>query len=211
MHPQIKKKVLESFSLFWAINLLLAMSFGIIYMEIFILGGNVAESSPVEWVQEIMLFFTLLLFFGLAKKQAEYRSFATLVGSFFTCLLIRELDGVFDQITHGFWKYPAWAVAVIAIGYAIKHKQATLEKLVEYSKHPSFGLMLGGLCSLLVFSRLFGMGALWTEVMGDNYVRTVKDLVEEGVELMCYTLIFSSAVWYRLSFKPQVTSLKEAI
>ena len=39
-----------------------------------------------------------------------------------------------------------------------------------------------------------GRGSFWTSVMGENYMRVVKNIVEEGTETLGYTLIFISAV-----------------
>ncbi len=50
-------------------------------------------------------------------------------------------------------------------------------------------LLVTGVMLLLVFSRLFGMGSFWHNVMGDDYVRAVKNIAEEGTELLAYCLI----------------------
>jgi len=55
----------------------------------------------------------------------------------------------------------------------------------------------------LVFSRLYGMGSFWQHVMGEHYVRDVKNISEEGIELLCYSLIALSAVRTRRELKRQ--------
>ncbi|MCW1890551.1 hypothetical protein OK016_20470 [Vibrio chagasii] len=40
---------------------------------------------------------------------------------------------------------------------------------------PHMNLLVTGVMLLLVFSRLFGMGS-WHNVMGDDYVRAVKNI-----------------------------------
>ncbi|WP_438819310.1 hypothetical protein, partial [Colwellia marinimaniae] len=42
---------------------------------------------------------------------------------------------------------------------------------------------------LFVFSRLYGMGDFWEAVMAEHYVRDVKDISEETIELLCYAFI----------------------
>jgi hypothetical protein len=52
------------------------------------------------------------------------------------------------------------------------------------------------LALLLVYSRLFGMGVLWEQAMGANYVRDVKSIAEESTELMAYAMIWLAALGY---------------
>ena len=108
-------------------------------------------------------------------------------------MLIREEDGVFDLIRHGFWVYPAIAVTMIAIAFAIKQKGTTLHAMAQYCQTPSCITMSLALITLLVFSRLMGMGDLWQQVLQGGYVRTLKNIVEEGIELLAYGFILFSA------------------
>jgi hypothetical protein len=41
-----------------------------------------------------------------------------------------------------------------------------------------------------------GMGKLWKLVMGERFIRVVKNVVEEGTELFGYSIIFLAAVEY---------------
>ncbi|MCG7587258.1 hypothetical protein MHN01_16625, partial [Photobacterium sp. OFAV2-7] len=52
--------------------------------------------------------------------------------------------------------------------------------------------------TLFVFARIYGMGDLWQGAMQENYLRSVKNLAEEGVELLAYSLIVFAAAWYCL-------------
>ncbi|MGF1911717.1 hypothetical protein L4C38_20070 [Vibrio kasasachensis] len=54
--------------------------------------------------------------------------------------------------------------------------------------------MIAWVVLLLVFSRIYGMGAFWQDVMNEYYVREVKNIVEEGIELLCYSLICLSGI-----------------
>lgn len=190
-----------SFIFFWVLAILLALSFVAVYAEVIVLNGTVSESSPIEWLEEFIVLLTSYLFYDIARKYKNMRQLGVLAGSFFLCLFIREIDNIFDQIHHGAWKYPALFVAIMACGYVAKDITISLSQLDKYTQHPSFGVMLAGIVSLLVFSRLFGMSVVWESLMGEYYIRGVKNLAEEGVELMCYTLMLSSAIWYWLVAK----------
>lgn len=193
LHPLI-----ISSAYFFGLALLLAASAMVIHLEVTQISGNVGENSLVEYLQEGYLFITGSLFAAVAFKRSEQRGFAFLASAFFYIMLIRELDGLFDQISHGFWKYPAWLLATSAIGYAWSHKKTSIEPLTKYINHKSYGLMLAGITTLLVFARIYGMGDVWQGVMQENYMRSVKNLAEEGVELLAYSLIVFAAAWYCL-------------
>ncbi|WP_264874399.1 hypothetical protein [Vibrio agarivorans] len=195
MHAKTTMKALltKGFSFF----VFLALPAIIIHIDVRLLGSQVGENSWVEYTQELSLLAIIIIFAYLYQLDRHYRSFAVLLGGFFTCLLIRELDGVFDQIVHGFWKYPAWAVASISCFYAFGlHRVRTLNQLSAFMAHPSFGLMLAAMGVLMVFSRLFGMGELWQAFLQDEYARGVKNLAEEGVELLDYSIALYSVAWY---------------
>ncbi|ANQ29641.1 hypothetical protein BA894_23500 [Vibrio natriegens] len=183
---------------FFLLSLLLASSAFAVHIDILYLHNDIGEKSLTEYLQEVYLLITSVLFMQVARHQQQ-RGFAVLVSAFFCLLLIRELDSLFDLIIHGFWKYPAWIITLSAITYSSFHLKSTINPLVEYTKHSSFSLMLGALATLLVFSRLLGMGELWQGLMQDNYMRGVKNTVEEGVELLAYSLILFSAIWYNRS------------
>lgn len=194
LHPLIISTVY-----FLGLALLLAVSALVIRLEVTQVSGNIGENSLVEYLQESYLFIAGSLFTAVAVMRSEQRGFAFLASALFYTMLIRELDGLLDQINHGFWKYPAWLLATSAIGYASLNKKTLIEPLTKYVNHESYGLMLAGILILLVFSRIYGMGDVWQGIMKEGYMRSVKNLAEEGVELLAYSLIVFSAAWYCFS------------
>lgn len=63
-------------------------------------------------------------------------------------------------------------------------------------KHPSDGMLSAGLLTVLLFARLMGMGTLWHTLLADEFIRTVKNAVEEGTELFGYTLCLLATLSY---------------
>ena len=55
-------------------------------------------------------------------------------------------------------------------------------------------LLLAVTVLLVIYSRLIGMGALWESLLSDGYLRTAKNFVEEGSELMAYGVITVAAL-----------------
>ncbi len=158
-------------------------------IDFVLLGNSIGEISVTEFTEQFMLVIAAGCFFYLANAQPKLRHAAVLIGSFFLVMIIRENDAFFDHINHGFWVYPALVTTIAALFYATKNGKNTLEQLALIVESKHMNLLIVGMALLLVYSRLFGMGGFWKEVMGQDYVRLVKDIAEEGTELLAYSII----------------------
>lgn len=174
----------------------LAALVGLVFIDVHWLHNFVHETSLTEAAQELLLLAISGGFFAAARRQAERRSAWMLVGGFFLCMLIREMDFAFDALWHGAWVWFALAVALACLVHAARHIAATVRGLAYFVTHPAYGMMCAGLLCILVFSRLFGMSALWQTLMLDGYNRVVKNMVEEGCELLGYGLCLLATLSY---------------
>lgn len=175
----------------------LAALMGLMFIDVHWLHNFVYETSLTESAQEVMLAAISGLFFVAARRQVAYRHAWVLAGGFFLCMLIREMDFAFDMLWHGSWLWFALAVTLGCLWYASRHIEATVQGLAHFVTHPSYGMMCAGLLCILVFSRLFGMNSLWQMLMLDGYNRVVKNMVEEGCELLGYAFCLIAALGYR--------------
>jgi hypothetical protein len=128
-----------------------------------------------------------------AWKRPEARGFLALVAGFFGVMLIREADMFLDVITQGFWIYPALALSVAVIVYAARQRGTVIAPAIESASTKPFAYLIVGLLLVIVFSRAFGTGQLWEEVMGEDYRRIYKSVIQEGIELLGYVLVFFGA------------------
>ncbi len=178
---------------------LVGVAFAMIWLDIAVFRTEILEISFTEITQEAML-FTCALLFWTAPGLPNQRGFKILAGGFFACLLMRELDGLFDPISHSAWCWPFGLIALICIGLAFRpgRKSGTFEALAAFSRTPAFGGFSTAMGSL-VFSRIFGMGALWHLILDDGYARLAKTAVEEGIELLTYAMWFAVSIEYFLS------------
>ena len=149
--------------------LVMATPVALLYADIHWLRNSVGEWSLVELTQLGFLTTTVLAFVRLARAREDERGFAVLAAAFFACMLVRELDAVWDLLFRGLWSLLVTAVAAV---------------------------MTVGLVLLLVYSRLFGMTSLWHGLLAEHYVRVFKNAAEECTELLGYTLIMASALAY---------------
>lgn len=169
----------------------------ILRADIMLLGLDVGEGSLTEITQQTLLFLVVCCFVYISVINSQQRHFHVLLAGFFTCMLIREFDGYFDKLfVHGFWFYPAILVAFFSIAFSWRGNKATITALLAFINHKCFYSLSSALVIILFFSRLIGMGDLWQELMAENYVRGVKNSIEEGSELLGYSLLFYSSLVY---------------
>lgn len=163
--------------------------------------SHIGEFSVTEISQIILLFITTTVFFILSKKDPNIQHGAILISGFFCAITIRELDHWFDQIYHGFWLYPALLVSVSAVLFAARVRWKVLNEMAHIIEIPNFKPLVASVILLLVFSRIYGMGDFWREVMGPSYLREVKNISEEGIELLSYSLICFCALMVNRNIK----------
>lgn len=196
---QLVKSALARFGVMLALTL---FSVAMVFVDIFIAKTDILETSFTEVSQEAMLALIAGLFW-LSAREPGQRGVGILIGGFFACMLIRELDGLFDPISHSFWLWPALLTAGTCVYRALGYKGAwrdVVSGLARFSVRPAFGFIMAGLLAL-IFSRLFGMGSLWHGILQEGYARLAKTTVEEGVELLAYSICLGGALDYFLELR----------
>lgn len=177
----------------------LSAMMGLVFVDVVWMSDEVHEASFTEITQEILLAVITFLFLYHARGPIEQRPVRILVAGFFACMLIRELDFLFDKISHGCWFWFALAVTAASVIAALRHPRFLISGLADFMRHPAWGMMIAGMLTILVFSRLFGMHELWQHLMPGDYNRIVKNMAEEGSELLGYTLCLFATLGYLFS------------
>lgn len=141
-------------------------------------------------------------FLRIAALDPAQRGFALAAAALFGSMLVREQNNALKAIAPGLWQSLVAVIAMLGIHPVLREAARTYAAFTRFVDSRIGGLMVAGLILLLFFSRSFGMGALWHEVLDDAYQRVVKNAVEEGVELMAYVLItFASLAHCRSSIR----------
>ncbi|MEM6161339.1 hypothetical protein AAH446_12425 [Erwinia sp. P6884] len=190
---------------FIACAVFLCAMMGLVFIDVRYVNNAIHENSLTEMAQELMLLVIALLFFWHAYRHRGLRPSLTLVGGFFSCMLIRELDFLFDEISHGSWVWFALAVTAPCVAIAALQPARTFAGLADFLRHPDWGMMAAGLLVVLVFSRLFGMHEFWRYLMQGDYNHAVKNMAEEVCELLGYSLCLL-ATWRYLYGAESVTA-----
>lgn len=175
---------------------MVSIAFSMVWLDIAVFHTDLLEMSFTEITQELMLFGGAILFWR-AHPHGHRSGFNYLAAGFFGCLLMRELDGLFDPISHSAWCWPFMVIAIWAIFNALKTtaRAQTLAALESFVSSPAFATIATGF-AVLLFSRVFGMGSFWHLVLGAGYERLAKTTVEEGIELLSYGMWLAASIEY---------------
>ncbi len=146
--------LLRSLLFFFGAAVAAALAVLCLWVDIRVFGNDIPEVSLTEVVQESVLAVIVLVHLLLAQSAVRYSNI--LIGGFFLAMLIRELDGLFDFLSHGSWVWFALLATAGSLLLPLRHLRQTLSQLAEYTRTPYYGMMISGLLAILVFSRLFG-------------------------------------------------------
>lgn len=180
---------------FVIISLISAGIVAIIRIDFFILENNLIETSLTEYFQLILLFTSIGIYAWSANKIKESQVLYLLTAGFFGCMFLRELDYYFDMVFHGFWLYPTLLLAITLLIYGIKNRYLLKNSAQKFSRTSAYCNILVGLVIILVFSRLYGSGTLWRDIMDDNYHHIYKTVIQEPLELFGYLFIFIGSLY----------------
>lgn len=167
-----------------------------ISLEAFELGvlAEYGEGSLTEKMQDLFAFSSALTFAFCAFYSKELRQACILLSALMLMMFIRESDSFLDHnVFDGAWQLGVFAVLVTTIFLLRNQVKASYHSLKVFSQTASFGFITAGLVIILGFSRMFGRSSFWQSVMGDAYVRSVKNIVEEGTELLGYSVVMIAA------------------
>lgn len=149
-----------------------------------------------EFMQNLMLSLSVVFTLFARAKWPVLRNGCLLLALFLLASLARQNHLRFEDLvgTKAIWKAIVALLAVYAVYTLVRHWKAFLLELNIYANSFSFGLLMAGVMTTYVFSRLFGRQVLWIDVMGEHYIRVVKNLAEETTESIGYMLICMGAL-----------------
>lgn len=183
--------IVAEFFILMAIVILVPL---IVYFDAVVLSNDMKEDSLTEYLHNGLLLVTIGFIAKAAFKLRAARGYLIMGVTFFSCLFIREQDALFDHISKGFWVFPVLAAMIVGTVLVYRNRDTLAGPLLQHFETRSATFIYIGVLLLLVFTRTFGTGTLWEGVLGENYIRTIKSVVQEGLELMSYTLIAYGAL-----------------
>jgi len=166
-----------------------------VFVEVIWLKTPCADNSLVEWCQFGLIASAGLIMAILAIRRSRGRAVFLLAAGLFFDMAIRELDACFDVwFGHGSWIWPVALVTTVAIAATAVLTRLSRESLLEgvrdVQASRAFPLLPMGLFTILCFSRMIGTKVLWRALGTAPELMWAKRVVEEGVELLGYAMVF---------------------
>ena len=198
------KIVCFGFIKFFVLVLMALLSLSIVYSVTYYdisRTGVISDSSLTEALQESLLFISICIYAYIVKRY--HARGVILVAGFFTCMLIREWDVVFDDLLfHGAWKYLAVPAAVLSCYLALRSgKDKVMADLACFMQKKAYNVLLLGMTVVLVISRILGMRVLLKLFSSISFNQGLKNFIEEGSELFGYLIIFYATLMFLWEYR----------
>lgn len=149
-----------------------------------------SELGFTELTQTLVLTTCCAMLIYIRQVLKVWPTVILLMLAFVASSLVREQDYFLDNyVARNTWKVLVALIIIPSLFWVIKQRQRFLEEFVHYSNTVAFGLFTAGVLTTYIFSRLYGRQVFWRAVLEENYSRTFKDVAEEVVELLGYSLI----------------------
>jgi hypothetical protein len=175
-----------------------AMLFGmLLVLPHFFKPGDISmfyEDGMLECIQVLILASAAMVFgFGAWLERPMRELFAML------CLVsvmasVRELDGFFDKLPVIRWEMPGALVVAAAVWLGISRRQILIAQAEYFINSASFGVLWAGFMLAVVIAQLIGNGHFLEMMMGNDYHRDYKRVIEETCELCGYFVLFLGAL-----------------
>ncbi len=181
--------------------MLTAMSYLILFDASIVRENNPFSENSLSEIAQIVFLALTVLSFAVAGRYKGNRLNSIFLSAAFLCALVRELDSSFDALFDGAWQSCVSLILLVTAILLIRKRKQFVRELSEFLRNPVAGILFSGFLTVMVFSRFFGRELLWLEIMGDGFMRSVKNAAEECVELFGYFLCLVSGIEYLLSRK----------
>ncbi|WP_434986487.1 hypothetical protein [Vreelandella zhaodongensis] len=166
------------------------------YLEaIYLPGVRYSELGFTELTQTVVLACCCALLIYTRQVLQVWPTVTLLLLAFVAASLVREQDYFLDHyVARHTWKILVALIVLPSLTWVIIHRRRFLEEFSHYSNTFAFGLFAAGVLVTYIFSRLYGRQELWRAVLQENYVRDFKNVAEEAVELLGYSLILFAMI-----------------
>lgn len=168
-------------------------------IDINFLGNTIVETGITKSYQILLILLINTFLWKILIIDKKNFNFNILVLGFFIVVFIRELDWLFDNIRHGFWKYMAITISLIFISFSIKARDGFMESLNNFVSSKYYYTFIIGFIILMVFSRLMGTKEFFKFILIDKTaIINIKNIIQESLESLGYTVIlFATAKKYK--------------
>lgn len=147
------------------------------------------ENGPIEWFQFGLLVVATAVFVRGGLSMPDFRNLFFLLAAISAFAAIRELDVFLHRTIPGI----GWKIGIPLILYALisayRNRECLKQQLSHFLATRAFAIVWAGFLVAVPFGQLIGHGAFLQLVMGDDYNRDYKRVIEEILEVMGYALL----------------------
>jgi hypothetical protein len=148
------------------------------------------ELGFTEFTQTLVLATCCAMLVYIRQVLKVWPTVTLLLLAFLAASLVREQDHFLDSyVAHNTWKALVALIIIPTLVWVVKQRHRFLDEFAYYSNTFSFGLFTAGVLTTYIFSRLYGRQEFWQTILEDSYVRNFKNIAEEVVELLGYSLM----------------------
>lgn len=153
-----------------------------------------SENGMVENIQLGLLLCagTIFLIQGICTKG--WRPLMFFLASLCFLASCRELDKTLDELIYGLRWRVGFVFPLIAVEYALKHKDIARKNLFSFLGTSSFYMMFCALIIIFPIGQCIGHRPLIIHVLGESQMAATKELFEECSEVIGYFLIFLASI-----------------
>jgi hypothetical protein len=163
--------------------------------------GTVKENGPIEWLQFGLLVATCLVFIGESFRNRCFRNLFLVMAAVCAFAAVRELDSIMLQLVPRFGYKVGFIFIAGALIYVCATARECRAQCVRFVPTRSFAILWAGFVVAVPFAQLIGHGSFLQIVMGDDYNRDYKRLIEELGELMGYILLLIGSIESRVQLE----------
>lgn len=158
-------------------------------------GPDFSEISLTEFTQAALLLACSIMMLYIRHRMRALPTVCLLLWAFFTASFVRENDAWLDRfVFDGAWQLLVAVIVLPTLCIVIRRRHRFLSEFRQMANTLGFGLFASGFLITYVFSRFYGRVVLWQALMGDQYLRVVKDAAEEITELAGYSLLLFACI-----------------
>ncbi len=159
--------------------------------------GDIAafkEDGFIEWVQVLILLGAIFMFFLTGALNKAVRIVFAVLFCFTVFALIRELDALLDSLVPFVgWKFGYLSLAFMAF-LLFRHWRDFLNQLRILLSSRAGVILWAGFIVAVPIGQLIGDSQFLESLMGDDYSRDYKRVIEEILELIGYLLVIISSI-----------------
>jgi hypothetical protein len=151
------------------------------------------EGGMIEWLQFGLLVTTSGVFIAAAVLVAPDRHLLLLLASLSAMAAMRETDALLDDLIPILgWKI-GFVILLYPLGAVWTNRETFKQRMESLLSSRAFAMLWAGFVVAIPFSQMVGHGNFLQLLMGDDYQRDYKRVIEETGELVGYFLLLAGS------------------